>query len=243
MAPPNRSIQVGLIALSVTAIALCPVATAALLTTNPASAFQPFGTVPPVSPSVPTPIGTTAPVPTPMPTLGPGQGFDQSTKPAVITEIGDDEFGYGEIADKPGLYLVWITDENGTHYYTMDGSDPQFRGSTRDDDFSDLIDARAETLTELGNKQDEIEKHQTQRTTYDVVALGIIGIGALVCGVITGGLCFAPFAVGALTAVGNAAAQNGAAQSLQPTLDELQGDLDQDEANLRGRFGALSTGP
>jgi len=243
MAPHMRRIQVGLIALSVAAIALCPVTAAALLSTSRASAYQPFVTVPPVSPSVPTPIGTTAPVPTPIPTLGPGQGFDQSTRPEVITEIGDDEFGYGEIADKPGLYLVWVTDENGTHYLTMDGADPQFRGSTRDDDFADLIEARTETLKELGDKQDEIDKHQVQRTTYDVVALGIIGIGALVCGVITGGLCFAPFAVGALTAVGNAAAQNGAAQSLQPTLDELQGELEQDEANLSGRFGALPTGP
>jgi hypothetical protein len=243
MAPHKLRIRIGLLVTSAVAVALCPLTTAALFSARPASARQPFSTVQPVQPTFTPPVGTTAPIPTPLPTLGPGQGFDSTTKPETITEVGDDEFGYGEIADKPGLYLVWITDENGTHYYTMDGSDPQFRGSTRDDDFSDLIDARAETLRELGDKQDEIEKHQTQRTTYDVVALGIIGIGALVCGVITGGLCFAPFAVGALTAVGNAAAQNGAAQSLQPTLDELQGDLDQDEANLRGRFGALSTGP
>lgn len=240
MAASKRRIRTGLLVLSAVAFALCPVTTAALFQASPARAAQPFQTVQPVQPTFTPPIGTTTPIPTPIPTLGPGQFFDDATRPDTVTTVGDDEFGYGEIAGQPGLYLVWVTDDTGTHYYTVDGNDPQFRGDTRDDDFVDLISAREETLSQIQGVQDRINEHQGARAGYDLGAVGVVGLGIIVCGVVTGGACFVPFAVGGLVLVGNAMSQNGASAALEPSLERLQGDLEQNEANLRGRFEAAN---
>jgi len=102
MATSKRRIRNISIALSATMLALCPVAMAALISTFPVSANQPFATIQPVQASFAPPVGSTTPVPTLIPTLGPGQGFVSTMKPDTITEIGSDEFGYGEIAGTPG---------------------------------------------------------------------------------------------------------------------------------------------
>ena len=240
MAASRRRVRAGLLVLCAIAVALCPIAAATLWPAIPVRAQQPFQTVQPVQPTFTPPIGTTAPIPTPIPTLGPGQFFDDATRPDTVTTVGDEEFGYGEIAGQPGLYLVWVTGDTGTHYYTMAGDDPQFRGDTRDDDFVDLISARDETLSEIEDVQDRISEHQGARAGFDLGAVGVVGLGIIVCGVVTGGACFVPFAVGGLVLVGNAMAQNGASQSLEPSLDRLEGDLEQNDANLRGRFEAAT---
>jgi hypothetical protein len=160
------------------------------------------------------------------------------TKPDTITETGDDAFGYGEVAGKTGLYLIWITDDTSTHYFTVNGDDPNFRGDARDDDFADLIDAREDTLKQIDDIEDKIKEHQGARAGYDFGAAGVTGLGVIVCGVATGGTCFVPFAATGLVLVGNAMAQNGASQSLESSLERHQTDLEQHQDSLRGRFGA-----
>jgi hypothetical protein len=239
--PPGRTsgLQLGLVVLTTISLLVCPLAWGAQAAIQVAFAGQPFTTLVPVQATFTPPVGSPIPTTIPIPTLGPGQSFTADNKPDLISKLGDDEFGYGKIAGKPGLYLMWVTDERGTHYFTVDGTDQQFNSGETADDFTDFIGQREEKRLQIEEKQAEIDIHRNKRWTSDGVGLLIIGFGALVCGIVTGGACFAPFAVGALTAVGNAVAENSAAQSLQPSLEALQGDLDQIDANLSGTFMAM----
>jgi len=104
----------------------------------------------------------------------------------------------------------------------------------------DLVESRIDKLDQIRDIQDEIDSNQAQRYSFDAGAAVIIGLGIVVCGVVTGGTCFVPFAVGGLAAVAQAVSKNAAAASLLPTLEELQGELTQIDTNLRGRFGAAN---
>ena len=75
------------------------------------------------------PIGTPISVPTPIPTLGPGQYFEEENKPDVsLIEGGDEQFGYGPLKDNPSLYAMWMTDEDGTHYFVVPKGDDSLLG-------------------------------------------------------------------------------------------------------------------
>jgi hypothetical protein len=180
-------------------------------------------------------------MPTLIPTLGPGQYFSSDDKPAVITTVGDDEFGYGEIAGHPDLYLVWVTDEAGTHYLVVDSKSTRFLGSESQDTFSELLKQRGSLLTQIGEKENLSRREQGQRYGYDGGAVAVAIVGVIACIIVTAGGCFLPFAAGALVLVGNAAAHNGASQAIQEDIPPLEASLDQVDSSLLGRFGALST--
>ena len=85
---------------------------------------QPFATLPrstvTVDPAgvLETPVG---PMILPIPTIGPGQMFTEDQVlllPKVLRpDLLDTEYGYSEILGRPGLFLVWSTDDFGTKRY------------------------------------------------------------------------------------------------------------------------------
>jgi hypothetical protein len=83
-------------------------------------------TVPPIVATLPTPIGGQTPVATPIPTLGPGQYFeegDEDDLPEVARPdlLRKEDMGYSAILGEEGLFLVWSTDDDGNkHYYILD---------------------------------------------------------------------------------------------------------------------------
>ena len=79
------------------------------------------------------PLGTPAPAVTAAPTLGPGQAFQEGDSLPAITRPGllENPFGYSEIVGRPGLYLVWSTDEQGNRsYYVITESNRYYEGIT-----------------------------------------------------------------------------------------------------------------
>lgn len=159
----------------------------------------------------------------------------------VVSIVGDEEFGYGEIRDSGGLYAVWVTDERGTHYLIVDGSDPQLT-TDRQDHFASLVSDRAEDQAAIDERMVEIDGERGLRYGLDVGSFATILVGAGACAFITAGGCIIPFAAGALALVGNAMAHASAQASLEATLPALQEELAQTERNLIGRFEAMAGG-
>ena len=199
MAPHKRRIQVGIIALSVTAIALCPVTTAALLSTYPASAYQPFGTVQPVEETFTPPVGTEVATPSPMPTVVPCDCYeeDDPNKPKYEEiEKGDTEFGYGPVDGDPDSYLIWYTDENGTHYRLVSKDSEVLFGTVdpstnqrRDNGFNELIRQREEVKKDLTDVNLEIAAEGKLSDGFFGGALLFVGGGLVVCILATAGIC------------------------------------------------------
>jgi hypothetical protein len=85
---------------------------------------------------------------TSVPTLGPGQYFeegDEDLLPEVTRpDLLDAPFGYSEILGHPGLYLVWSTDEQGNkRYCVIDEDNPYY------DDIRGVVDANRRAWEEL----------------------------------------------------------------------------------------------
>lgn len=161
----------------------CPLAATTYSTTGSAFAYSQFGTVPPISPDVPTPIGESDAVPTPLPTLGPGQYFDADDpgRPEIDPDgvVGDGAFGYMELAGEDGLYLVWMTDELGTHYLVVDeNSDLLTGGADLEAGFFELA-ARREQLNEavaLARDQQATHQRSGRNLRWGTIAiLGVVG--------------------------------------------------------------------
>lgn len=121
-----------------------------------------------------------------------------------MSETGDDEFGYGQVVGKPGVYLVWTTDERGTHYHTVDLANDEFFGETLPDDFETLVQRRIEKLSEIHTISAEIDSQKAQRRSSNTYALVAVGLGAVACMIVTLGGCALPFAAAALGLVGKA---------------------------------------
>lgn len=118
-------LRTGVLALSAFCLVVFQVSLNSILVDSPAYA-QPFATLAPstatIAPAgvVGTPVG-----PTPFPTIAPGQSFSEGQEeflPDVLRpDLLDSEYGYSEILGKPGLFLVWSTDEFGTkRYFVLD---------------------------------------------------------------------------------------------------------------------------
>lgn len=163
----------------------------------PASLAQPFSTVVPVQPTFTPAIGALQSIPTPIPTVGPGQYFeeDDPNRPEVGQVHGDGRFGWGRIKDKPGLILIWVTDRDGAHYAVVEESSDLFSGALdsatgtrRDDGFDDYIAQREELV------QETVATHGEGIAAG--LALGVLGWGMTLCPATGGGGCVAG-AVGA----------------------------------------------
>lgn len=107
---------------------LCPIATGIYSQKSRAYAGQDFPTVVPINATFAAPVGTAIPTSVPIPTLGPGQFFDDDAKPRLISSHGDDRFGWGELAEDSDLVLIWVTDEQGTQYLVAEKDSDFFLG-------------------------------------------------------------------------------------------------------------------
>jgi len=204
--PPGRTsgLQLGLVVLTTISLLVCPLAWGAQATIQVAFAGQPFTTLVPVQATFTPPVGSPMPSPIPIPTLGPGQYFEQgdSNRPKVDPNsiVGDAGFGYGRLAENLDLYVIWTTDEDGTHYLTVHkDSEILSGGSDPDGGFFNLVRERESILEgiELAVANQSTERAASERFGWG--ALGVVGLG-IVCVVLTGGTClaFAGVAGGAL---------------------------------------------
>jgi len=237
MKKQKKLIRTGFFAVLIFSIILCSFTTGMI---RPRALGTPFRTVPPVNATLATPIGALTPVPTPIPTLGPGQYFEEGGDiPELVTKNGDDEFGYGEIAGSSDLYLIWVTDEDGTHYLIIEENDDNFSNDSKPDDFLDLISKREEIQNDIHDIEIKITEQQASRKGSNGGAIIIVAIGGIVCTFITAGGCFLPFATGGLGLVGKAIAHNTSANDLAELLVPLEKELSKNEQNILGRFETM----
>jgi hypothetical protein len=181
----------------------------------------------------------------PSPTLGPGQLYSEENKPTVSqTEKGDEFFGYGPSTEDSDVYVIWMTDENGTHYYTVGatskellGTEDPASGNRAENGYKHFIEAREELKDDLNDKQMEANRDQNSRMTSHGVAMGIAVAGGLICGFLSLGTCFVAFGLAAVGAWANGARSNGDKVSSQQELVTLQGQLDGIDSRIQGRFG------
>lgn len=198
-------LRTGILVFSAFCLLLLQLTSSLISTGGTAYANQPFPTVPPVDPEFVSPIDEEIQAPTPIPTLGPGQAFEDESAnlPEAVEVHGDDEFGYGKIKGEPGLVLGWFTDEDGTHYVVMDATDDLFLGTldsgtnTRaEDGFQDYIDQR-DQLT-----KQRFAKHGEGFASGAV--MGVLAWGIGLCPATGGAGCVAGIVVAGALALGNA---------------------------------------
>jgi len=192
----------------------------------PASLAQPFSTVVPVQPTFTPAIGALQPLPTPIPTVGPGQYFedDDPNQPEVGQKHGDDKFGWGMIVGEPGLVLVWITDREGTHYAVVDETSDLFLGSLdpvtntrREDGIDDYIAQR-----------DELQSQVLVTHAEGIgagLAVGVLAWGIGLCPVTGGGGCAAGVVGGVAVLVVGAVRSFVVAQVQKADLREVNSNL------------------
>jgi hypothetical protein len=82
-------------------------------------------------------------------------GMPERCRPEVVNIHGDDLFGWGELLGEPGLVLVWITDETGTHFLVVSADDPQLTSLPGADSFQELMDLRLEEIEFTGERMAE----------------------------------------------------------------------------------------
>jgi hypothetical protein len=200
---------------------------------------------------VPSGLGTpdpNQPIPTmtPVPTLGPGQYFDENDihRPQVdYIEKGNELFGYGPVLGTDDLYAIWITDETGTHYLIVHKDSELLRGDIDpitekrvENGFDIMMDPWVEISNDIDNKLGDINEQQESRRSSHGTALGIAGAGGFICGILTGGACFAAAGLAALTAWGKGVHHNGLRQAEIARLEGLQKDLADEENRLMGIY-------
>ena len=194
--------------------------TSVLASTKPAYAYQPFATVVPVDPEFEDPIDEEIPTPIPIPTIGPGSMFDQDdpNRPRIKDiEEGDARFGYGPMAGSDELYVVWTTDNTGTHYLVVNKDSDYLRG-TRDsatgsryeNGFDNLVKQReAEKLVRDENLAVRDSRESTADTAFGLGVLVAVA-GGVACIVATLGICGAIIGLGGAFMVAGYASQSTA---------------------------------
>jgi len=184
--------------------------------------------------------------------LAPGQAYSETNKPKVsFIEGGDEGVGYGPTEEDPSVYLIWTTDDAGTHYYTVGADSDQLRGtrdpvnnSREENGFVHVIEEYKTKAQEVSDQELLVNRHQNLRMTSHGGALGAAIVGGLICGVVTGGACYVAFGVVAVGAWLSGAAQNAEKVSAQEGLDRLQVQLGSIEDRLRGKFDqTIAVGP
>lgn len=225
--------------IAITIIA-CPLAATSLAVPSVALAGSQIGTVPPVSPDIPTPIGESEMLPTALPTVGPGQYFeeDDPTRPQIDPDgvIGDSEFGYVELAGQDGQYLVWMTDGSGTHYLVASkNSELLTGGADQDSGFFELAARREELVEEIALSRDQQATHQRSARNLRWGTIAILG-GALGCVLISGGACGVVIAASAVP-FWSSLSQDTDAGLEQDAIESAERQLSQDEGQMRFQFG------
>jgi len=178
-------------------------------------------------------------------TLSPGQLYSEENKPEVShIEDGDDEFGYGPSKDDPDVYVVWMTDQNGTHYFTVAADSDELLGtldeatnSRAQNGYVHVVADRDSKLQEVIDMEEKANRHQNLRMGSHGASVGTAVVGAIVCGLLTAGACIVAFGVAAVGAWALGVQQNGEKLSAQDSLERLDGQLSDIGAELQGKFG------
>ena len=182
-----------------------PLVTSSYSQRSRAYAEQPFQTLLPPQSTFDAPVPLATAVPAPFSTLGPGQYFEEDNHFEVsFIEEGGEQFGYGPLKDNPGLYAMWVTDDNGTHYFVVPKGDDSLLGdrdpvtkNREDNGFKQFILDRDKVVEDIQIKQDDIHAKEDQRDTKYAVSGLIIGGGLIVCFIFTGGACGIAIAIAA----------------------------------------------
>ena len=234
------------ILLIVVSVMVCPLATGIYSQRSRAYAGQPFNTVPPINATFTAPVGTAVVEPTPIPTLGPGQYFEENdtdVPKVTFIEEGDEEYGYGPIKGEKGLYLLWVTEGGGKHYLVVSDKSDMLLGMLDEDTdersengFIHYIKLLDEARKDVEEQQIVANSHQRKRMGSHTTALGIALVGGLICGILTAGACLVAFGGAALVAWGNGVNENAEKLSAQDRLDQLQSYYDDAEQQVLGKF-------
>lgn len=192
------------------------------------SQVRQINTVAPPNATFPPAMGTPVELPTPLPTVGPGQLFDEgdSAIPQVGQTHGDDMFGWGKIVGESGLVLVWITDENGTHYVVVDDGSDLFLGSLDEVTGERMKDG----IEDYIERRSELEKQRLAIAGEGIssgAAVGILAWGLGFCAETGGAGCVVGLVGGIAVAIGNAARDQIIILGLNGDLKELDHNLDE----------------
>lgn len=174
--------------------------------TGSAYANQPFPTVVPVDPDFEDPIDEEIPEPLQMVAVRPGSKFEESDpdRPSVqFTEEGDAEFGYGPMVGDDDLYVVWTTDEDGTHYIVVHkdsallrGSEDSGTGGRHPNGIDELVRQREEVKQKFVQEVTQAEARVDTSNRSFTVGIGLALVGSAVCIFATLGACAPIVALG-----------------------------------------------
>lgn len=142
---------------------------------------------------------TSVAAPSPMPTLGPGQFLDEGDPrlPAEIRiEKGDEQFGYGPWNDEQTEYLMWYTDDDGTHYRVVDstsqilfGTVDPITGERRDNGFDKKVEERESRKVELSDLNVALRGEERAFDKSVKFSAILLGVGLGICIFASAGLC------------------------------------------------------
>ena len=228
--------RTGIILFSAVCLTVFQLANSILFAKSNASAQNHFPTLAPNTVTLTPPIEDGTPIPTPIPTIGPGATFEEGDPnlPEIDEDgrVGDDEYGYYQLPEDPSLYLIWTTNENGTHYTVVSAdSDILSGGENPDMGFLTLVDQREQLHTNIELARDNRE---TKRSNATLLRWGTIGLlaGGVVCTIASGGLC-------GLALIGIAATSFFASTQDDSDAEVYQNSVDSELEQLRTVEGDL----
>lgn len=134
--------------------------------------------------------------------------------------------------EDPSLYLIWTTNDNGTHYTVVSAdSDILSGGENPDMGFLTLVDQREQLHTNIELARDNRE---TKRSNATLLRWGTIGLlaGGVVCTIASGGLC-------GLALIGIAATSFFASTQEDSDAEVYQNSVDSELEQLRTVEGDL----
>jgi len=191
--------RTGIILFSALCLIVFQLANSILLSNSDASAENHFPTLAPNTVTLTPAVAGGTPAPTPISTLEPDEYFekDDPKRPQVrYIEKGDEQFGYGPVNDEETVFLMWYTDENGTHYRVVDstsqilfGSVDPVTGQRRENGFNKKVEERESLKTELADLN--VKLRGEQRATNQSFGFSglLLGVGLVVCILATAGVC------------------------------------------------------
>jgi hypothetical protein len=233
MASTKPRVRVGVVIFLVLSMLACPLAMNGFAARSDAYAQIDF------TPNIATLSITQTAVPMTIGPLvwAPGMRFDcpvgmpERCRPDIVAVHGDDRFGWGEMVGYPGLVLVWITDETGTHYMVVSADDPQLTGLAGGDSFMELMELRIERANYTGER---VAEGVGSGATAGVIVIGLLaacpetaGVTCLIAGLTAG-------AAGVGNVIRNAILSSQAEARIRELEQGLAGRFRQMELNIVG---------
>jgi hypothetical protein len=171
--------------------------------------------------------------------LGPGQYYEEEdiNKPELDpdTVVGDIKFGFAELTDNPGLYLVWITDADGIHYLIVESTSEVLTGGTDPKrGFFYLADRRDILQDQIISAYDQMTAHNDTANTFRLGAGGG-AVGWAFCVWITGGWCLPALAIVG-TFIGLSENKDNDAEIQQILIEGYREEIADCERYMKGKF-------